>query len=204
MDSSNTSTDRDLSIETRSSVHKNNGVIDSPQISYETILQGRDISNEEPTNNIRDNVTTKEACAQQESDDSKVDEVDAYDETARMEEEPTIIPSTKTVVTNESTLILDHQVNQYTFPGVTTKVHSQDHSGSQSISETVPTEAQDSGGQEVLGQATTTIKTTFSNPPVDSSLVTGKPTLSSIQSSGIERTHIVYKRLAIMQLYYTL
>ena len=178
LDSSNTSTDRDLSVETRLNVHKNNGVIDSPQITYETILQGRNTGNEAPANNVRDNVTTKEAHAQQESDDSKVDEVDAHDQ---MEEESTIIPSTRTVVTTENTLILDHQVNQYT---VTTNVHSQDHSGSQSVDETVPTEAQDSGGQEVLGQATTTIKTTFSNPPVDGSLVTGKPTLSSMQSSG--------------------
>ena len=157
-------------------------MIDSPQISYEMILQGRNIDNEGPAINVRDDVTTKEAHAQQVSNDSKVDEVDAY---AQMEEEPTILPSTRTVVTDGSTLILDHQVNRYT-----TDVHSQDHSGSQSVSETVPTEAQDSGNQEVLGQATATIKTTFSNPPIDGSLVTGKS--NSIQSSGIDctRTHI--------------
>ena len=182
-DSSNTSTDRDLSTEIHLNVYKNNGVIDSPQISYETVIPGRNIDNEATGNTVRNSVTTKEALAQQESD-SKVDEVDANDDNsnaAQMEEDPTVTPSTRTVVTNETTLILDHQINQY---NVTTNIHSQDHSGSQSVSETVPMEAQDSGHQEVPGQATATFKTTFSDPPIESSLVTGKSTIPSIAASS--------------------
>ena len=171
MDSSNTSTDRDLNIETRLNVHKNNGVIDSPQVSYETVIPGRKINNGATANNVGDNVITKGAQAQQESDDSRVDDVNANNDTSNTED-PTITLSTRTVVANETTLIL------------ATNVHSQDHSGSQSVSETVPMEAQDSGSQEMPGQATTTFKTTFSNPPVDGSLVTGKPAFPSVAASS--------------------
>lgn len=168
LDSSSTSTDRDLSIESRSSVHKNNKVIDALQTSYEIVIPGRNI---DTANDVHDNITTKEAYVQQESDHTKVDEVDACNDTAQMEEEPTTAHSTRTVVAKEDIILA-------------TNVHSQDHSGSQSVSETVPTQAQDPGSLEV--PATTAFKTTFNNPPVDGSttLVIGNPAFPSIPTSG--------------------
>ena len=123
-------------------------MIDSKQVSYEKIVIpperniGNNLSKELDTAaiGIDDIVTTKETYPLPESE-SKSD--DASD--PQMQEEPTIIPSTKTVVTeNESMqLILD---DQSTNPGVTTNVdsHDQCHSG-HSVNETIPTEAQDSG-----------------------------------------------------------
>ena len=153
-------------------------MINSTQVSYEKIIpSGRNIGNnlskedsKTAAGGIDDNVTTNETRALPESD-SKSDDVSG----SQMQEEPTIILSTKTVVTeNESTLILD---DQSTNPGVTTNVdsHDQCHSGSQSV-ETIPEEAQDSASDnQNVGRESVA---------VDAALVTGKQILSTVVSSG--------------------
>ena len=164
-------------------------MINSTQVSYEKVIpSGRNIGNnlskedsKTAASGIDDNVTTNETRALPESD-SKSDDVSG----SQMEEEPTIIPSTKTVVTeNESTLILD---DQSTNPGVTTNVESHDqcHSGSLSVSETIPMEAQDSGSHFIIASSDNQNVGSESVvvDAVDTTLVTGKPILSTVVSSG--------------------
>ena len=159
------------------------------QVSYEKILpSGRNIDSNSGNGDSKttasdtdDNVTAKETYALQESDSKSDDDVS----NSPMQEESTITHSTKTVVAgNERTLILD---DQSTNPDAPTNVESHDQydSGSQSISETVPMEAQDSGshfitasGHENVGSETVAVDT------VDTRLVTGQPVLSSVASSG--------------------
>ena len=156
-DSSSTSTDRDSSVPGNVNVHTNNGAIAGLQQNfYQTVvLPGRNVNNELTDINIIDSVTTKVNDAQQETEG--VDFNDAIFNVGQIEEELTAISSARTVVTADTTLILDDPVNQYSI------VQTQDHSDSQSVSVTIPMEA------------------TFSNPPVDSNLVTGKP---SVESAG--------------------
>ena len=103
---------------------------------------------------------------------------------SEIQEGTTITPSVKTVVMDESTLILD-DINQSTFADNAPNVdpHHQDNSlsGSQFTS---PVEAEDSGSQDV---ATTT--TTLNNPQsvvdgladeVGARLVTGNPTFPTV------------------------
>ena len=191
-DSSIASTDRDLSIETHFNV-KTIGVIDSTQASYQkVILPGRNTGIEDSkitTSDIDDhNVTAEEIYALPESN-SKSDTNDDEISNTQIQEESTIMASTKTVLMNEGTLILD---DQSTIPGTTTIANSHDQcsSGSQSVSETIPIPAQDSGGH---------IVTAFNDhqnegsdlvavDAVDTGLVTGKSSFSAIASSGQQRS----------------
>ena len=160
-DSSNTSTDRDSSVAGNFSIPTNNRAIASlQQSSFETVLMGRNITNEETGIG---SATTKLTHAQQETDVN-----DAVSNVVPIEEEPTTMPSAKRVVTDDATLILaNDQGNQYPI------VHTQDHS----IGETIPTEAQDFGCHEIPNS---TFKTTFTHPPVDQpNLVNRQPSLES-------------------------
>ena len=103
---------------------------------------------------------------------------------SEMQEGTTITPSVKTVVTDESTLILDG-VNQSTFPDNIPNVDPYDQDNSQSGSQfTSPVEAEDSGSQDVP-------ITTLNNPQsvvdglagvdeVGARLVTGNPTFPTV------------------------
>ena len=183
------STDRDFSSTEPGINFKHTGVINVAQVSYEKILpSGRNIDSNSGNGDSKttasdtdDNVTAKETYALQESDSKSDDNVS----NSLMQEEPTITHSTKTVVVgNERTLILDQSTN----PDAPTNVESHDHceSGSQSISETIPMEAQDSGshfitassGHQNVGSESVAVDT------VDTRLVTGQPILSSVASSG--------------------
>ena len=160
------------------------------QVLYEKILpSGRNIDSNSGNGDSKttasdtdDNVTAKETYALQESDSKSDDDVS----NSLMQEEPTITHSTKTVVVgNESTLILD---DQSTNPDAPTNVESHDQcdSGSQSISETVPMEAQDSGSHFITASSghQSVGSESFAVDTVDTRLVTGQPVLSSVASSG--------------------
>ena len=169
---------------------KNTGVINSTQVSYEEIIPserniGDNLSKEDfktTASVMDDSVTTKETDALPESE-SKSD--DASD--SQMQEEPTIIPSTKTVVAGDESMRLIHD-DQSTNPAVTTNVdpHDQCHSGSQSVSETIPMEAQDSGSHFITASSDNQNvgSESVAVDAVDTTLVTGTPFLSTVVSSG--------------------
>lgn len=201
---SNTSTDRDLSIGVRANINKSNGVINSPHITYENILLGRDVDNEDlkiPTDGVHDNVSVEETHALPESD-PKISDDGADDDVDNFQTEE---DTTKTVrVLDQSALILDDQTNQYTYGGTTTittttttttaatavttiGMHSQDqyNSDSQSsVGETAPTEVQDSGDQQYYSAMN---QITYKTPHnvagalevTDTTLVTGKPVVAT-------------------------
>ena len=160
------------------------------QVSYEKILpSGRNIDSNSGNGDSKttasdtdDNVTAKETYALQESDSKSDDDVC----NSLTQEEPTITHSTKTVVVgDQSTQFLD---DQSTNPHAPTNVefHDQCDSESQSISENVSMEAQDSGshfispsnGHQNIGSESIAVDT------VDTRLVTGQPILSSVAPSG--------------------
>jgi len=151
------SSSRDVSIGIHVNLNKNNEIIGQEQICENVVIPGKNADGN--INTIRDdNVNTVETQVQSESNSDP--QTDANGDMA------TLTPSARTMVMDESTLILK-QVDQHaSFPVTSTveQFHDQCASGLQSVDESVPTEAQDSDNQQetvIFKPATTAHQTTF-------------------------------------------